>query len=80
MIDLVFSVDVLGLLDNGFERSPLGNLSEIRVCGLALLSLNNLAKHEKEERRERVQSAHTPRKMTGSGIGMVGARYRRPHP
>jgi len=29
------------------------------VCGLALLSLNNLAKHEKEERRE-IQGAHTP--------------------
>ena len=41
------------------------------MCGLALLSLNNLAKHEKEERRERYRASF-PSKDSGGGYASSG--------
>jgi hypothetical protein len=45
------------------------NLSKIGGCVLLPLSLNDLAEHEKEEKKRVRGAAHTPRKMTGSGLG-----------
>jgi hypothetical protein len=46
------------------------------VCGLALLSLNTLAKHEKEERRERDTGCTHP--LKNDRFGDRDGPYRRP--